>query len=562
MRETPSPGGMDINLALETRKQCRFFPITWETSAFLLVVIAAIGYFLLFYWLNYSKWIHFDPMVPDIGSLAHIRATLAQGRLQENLVLTPGFYLLYPGLLLLPFPEYPLAISPFFTALSIIVLFAIALQLTKSPAVSLALAFSYLINPLIEIYSFLGFRPESPGIFFLFLFVYLALRERGRLAAVAAVLSMVFKIEFVPVVFFIALWFYRRKERPTIVPSLIGSMVAGAIYGAALLYVLVFSSQTGDFSPTITSPLQFLKNNSSAGFFFGLFSPFNLRLILLMFPVAFICLRAPYWTFVPAVFQLVVTLLLNDIWARAGYFDAFLIYPITAWTGIVRLPIVWAVMIYLGAAFGLAALYDHLRRDVPRKTIKHVAIVAALVVFGGAYHWLAAPPTGGPVPLTPSWSQYSYRYQETAGSRQIRADIDLIEQSQLSACLSWQYPYYVASYVENRSQPSINGVPCDLERVQPHWILVDTLVSTYPAKQDVIDWTLATLADPHYAVQSVQAGVVLLERVEEGAADRTKNRLIADYLLENRSTLQYALPHRELYVELLAREGKPPPPTI
>lgn len=520
-------------------------PGAWETGAFLLVAVAAAGYFLLFYRLNYLKWTYFDPLSPDIGTMVYLRDAWRAASFKANVVLSPGVYLLALGMFFLPFPEYALAISPLFTALSIIVLYRVGRRLTGRVWPALALAFSYLANPFVEIYSFLGMKPEAPGIFFLFLFLYLLLRGRRRAAAAAAVGAMLFKIEFVPVVLLLALWGYYRQSHQAARPALIAALAMGLAYGAAIA-ALYFDSTLGGFSRSVHSPFDWLWERSLGEGLGSLFSRPNAALALLMFPTAFICLLAPYWTFVPGIFHILITILLAGGWMQGGFQDPFLVYPASIWTAAPRAPIVWVALIYLGAAQGLARLPARGR----------TAVIAALFVCGGAYHWLAGTPLAGPLPVTSAWSVYSYRYGPTPGSRHLRATLNEIESSGQSACLTWQYPFYFTAVVAGRPEPVVDGVPCDVAMKRPQWILIDLLVDTFPDKGDILDWTLAVLADPHYRVHSWREGVLLLERCEAGSENQAAGKAeLIRFIRGNRAVLEVFLPHRELYRQLLEREG-------
>jgi hypothetical protein len=448
------------------------------------------------------------------------------------------------AILLAVFPSsaYLLALGPLFTAIQIPLLYGIARRATGSVAFALALAFSFAANPLIEIYSFLGYKPEPIGNSFVLLFIFGVLARRGRLAAVAAVLAVLAKIEYLPVVFLAAAGFWPGSYKTVARPATFVTGAVGLAYFAivvALLVLVPLPPWTQD--NTLTPLIDLVRHGGLFELLGRIASPFNARLALLLFPTAFLALLSPYFAFVPAIVHLGFTLLFSAVLEESRLAQLYLPLPDSVWLHAPRPPVAWVPLLYVATAFGVARLARSPRLG-KRGTKRALAAAALAVALAGvAYHVLAAVPLAGPLPLSPYWNAMKYRYAATERSRRIDDVLAEVEADPARACVTLQLATALSLRTGLATADRVAFVPCERDRERPARIVVDLFLASYPTRKEILDWTLASLADPAYDVASVREGVLVLRRRAGDGSSAARKEAVRAFLAANRDVLDLML---------------------
>jgi Predicted membrane protein (DUF2079) len=168
----------------EPGKFSELFRPAW---AFGLSVVAAAGFFALFFLLAFAKMRNYDVLIFDLenfswgwGEIKDFFAGRISSPILVHLILNP----------LLALPLIPNAIrasnlwaagfTTLFAALSIPALYLLGRQVIGSAYWALALAFSFAIHPLINSYAMIGYQPgPAMTFFFFFEILFLARRRLG-----------------------------------------------------------------------------------------------------------------------------------------------------------------------------------------------------------------------------------------------------------------------------------------------------------------------------------------------------------------------------------------------
>lgn len=525
-----------------------------------LAALLAAAYFATFFTLHLLKWRYYDPGCPDVGGLLEEFLAVSNGwfdfRMLSSLIFTTIQSVASLGLIVFRSQMYVLALSPLFTALQIVLVFLIARRVIDSPWLALVLATAYALNPIVEFYSFIGFKPEPIGIFALFLFVLFVLKRNRKGATIAIVVACLSKIDLPPVAFLLAAGFYNQHRKEIVRPALIIAGVVSAVYGIAAVALFTSGMLTSGVTEdsTLAPIFSMINTGGIAELVWIVFSPFSMRLWLALFPVAFFALARPYFTFVPAIFHISITMLFASVWEHGQFGQVSSIYPETVWLHGPRPSVVWVALIFIGTIFSIKRILSWTKKLPAWTKFSKMAIGAALLLCSGLYHTWAGNPAMGPLPLSEFWTEYRYRYEPSDRSRHIDAVLDNIERSGETACMTQQYPYYSDSYLHPYETNRPIGIPCMVAEMKPQWVLVDLYMTSFPTNKERLDWTLKLLNDPVYDVESFFQGVILFKKSKHPSNSSTARDQIRSFIEENRELLARSIYDSQIIRALVKSE--------
>jgi hypothetical protein len=502
------------------------------SAAAVSVSVAVVSFVLL-----YLKFKTLNPSCVDFTYFHFFKTSLLPPLLQMGTVdpfllmtlgMTPMTVLL--GLVFSIFNSYLIIIAyeSFFTGAIIFAYFHLAAEETDRPAWSLLLTVALALNPLVDFYATVGYKPDLIGCLALVLALFARKKSAPGWFRAGLLVAMISKTEYIPLCILLSLWllwFERDKEFFKTAVKTIG------VYFAVFIAVVAFAALRSPSLPKLpssfdlaTTPLAHSLPDMIGMMISAVFDPHALKIFLPALPVLFLPFLAPLDFLLPAFAQILAGMA-TWRWMVAMPFWRDLIHssppPAAFFFDGPKPMYVLMPMMYFAAARGLSRL---LKRNPGRRAQAFLA-AAILISTVFSYRFFISP-AFGPWPGTAYWDAAYYKHDPRTD--RLRSELARLEGGAGKAVVSLPLEMYLPHKV------TANPPYADIEAYSE--ALIDLyLCPAFPRREEVLDWVRKALRGP-WTVTSFHDGIIVMRAGAPAPENEEALRFIdrhEDVLLKN-----------------------------